>query len=78
MNIKIEDVAKLMGKDETFIRIGIQSGLLPIGTAIKSKSGRYNYYVSPKLFEKYTGIKISKILESKKINLVEINVKFNI
>lgn len=78
MNLKIEDVAKLMGKDKTFIRIGIQSGLLPIGTAIKDKSGRYNYYVSPKLFEKYTGIKISNNLEKQNINNIKINVKFNI
>lgn len=78
MNLKIEEVARLMGKDETFIRLGIQTGLLPIGVAIKNKSGRFNYYISPKLFEKYTGIKINNFLEKESINQIEINVKLNI
>ena len=54
MNIKVSEVAKLMGKSEQFVRIGLQRGLLPIGTAIKTGS-KYNYYISPKLLEEYIG-----------------------
>jgi hypothetical protein len=54
MNIKVSEVAKLMGKSEQFVRIGLQRGLLPIGTAIKTGS-KYSYYISPKLLEEYIG-----------------------
>ena len=55
-NLKIKDVAKAMGKSEMFVRIGLQRGLLPFGTAIKTSS-RYTYYISPSKFYKYIGIK---------------------
>lgn len=64
MNIKVSEVAKLMGKSEQFIRIGLQRGLLPIGTAIKTGS-KYSYYISPKLLEEYIG-------KDKKENEIEI------
>ena len=43
-----------MKKSEQFIRIGLQRGLLPFGTAVKL-STRYTYYISPKLFYEYIG-----------------------
>ena len=55
-NLKIKDVAKAMGKSEMFVRIGLQRGLLPFGTAIKTSS-KYTYYISPSKFYKYIGIK---------------------
>ncbi len=55
-NLSVAQAAKLMGKSLQFIRIGMQRGLLPIGTAIETKPGRYTYYISPKLFQEYTGI----------------------
>lgn len=64
MNIKVSEVAKLMGKSEQFVRIGLQRGLLPIGTAIKTGS-KYSYYISPKLLEEYIG-------KDKKENEIEI------
>lgn len=59
MNLKIEEAAKLMNKSQQFVRIGLQRGLLPFGTAIK-KNGKYNYYISREKFEEYTGIKIER------------------
>lgn len=50
--------ANLMGKAPSFVYIGLQRGLLPIGTALKKGEGRtakYSYYISPKLFMAYTG-----------------------
>ena len=64
MNIKVSEGAKLMGKSEQFVRIGLQRGLLPIGTAIKTGS-KYSYYISPKLLEEYIG-------KDKKENEIEI------
>lgn len=54
--IKVSDAARLMGVSEQFIRIGIRTGRLPIGEAVKLSS-RWTYYISPKRFEDFTGIK---------------------
>ncbi|MDR0918103.1 MAG: hypothetical protein LBM93_02475 [Oscillospiraceae bacterium] len=60
-------VAKIYGKDMSWIRSGIISGWLPIGKAtrngklitstedIDSKKGRINYYISPKKLWEETG-----------------------
>ena len=66
-NIPVKEVAKLMGKDQQFVRQGIIRGLLPIGTAFKKtivdqkwneekESSQYDFYISPKLLWEYTGI----------------------
>lgn len=60
MNLKVAEAARLMGKSEQFIRIQLQRGLLPIGCAKQNQNGKYSYYISPKLFEEYTGIKVTK------------------
>lgn len=52
--ITIKEVAKILGKSEQFVRIGLQKGILPIGTAVQLSS-RYTYHISPKLLEKYMG-----------------------
>lgn len=56
--ISISKASSLMGKSEQFVRIGLQRQILPFGNAIQGKGGRWSYYISPKLFEEYTGIKI--------------------
>lgn len=66
-NIPVKKVAKLMGKDQQFIRQGIINGMLPIGTAFKKtitdkkwneekESSQYDFYISPKLLWEFTGI----------------------
>jgi len=55
-NIPVTVVAKIMKKDQQFIRQGMIKGLLPIGTAFKKDgSDQYDYYISPKLFWEFTG-----------------------
>jgi len=56
-NISVRKTARILGKSEQFVRIGLQRGLLPIGTAVKMSSV-WTYHISPKLLEDYTGIKI--------------------
>ena len=59
-NISVAQAAKIMGKDQQYIRQGIIQGILPIGTAFKKQgSKQYDYYISPKLFYEFTGFKIS-------------------
>ncbi len=55
--ISIREAAEIMGKSQQFIRIGLQRGLLPFGTAVKL-STRWTYYISPKLFHEYVGYDI--------------------
>ena len=59
-NISVAQAAKIMGKDQQYIRQGIIQGIVPIGTAFKNQgSKQYDYYISPKLFYEFTGFKIS-------------------
>lgn len=53
-NISVKEAAKMMNKSEMFVRIGLQRGLLPIGTAIQTSS-KYSYHISPKLLKEYLG-----------------------
>lgn len=53
-NIKVSDAARILGKSEQFVRIGLQRNLLPIGTAIQM-SNKWTYHISPKLLQEYVG-----------------------
>lgn len=54
-NIPVTEAAKIIGKDQQFIRQGMIAGILPIGTVFKKEgSNQYDYYISPKMFWEYT------------------------
>ena len=52
----VAEAASLMGVSKDYIRIGLQRGLLPFGTAVKM-SNRYTYFISANKFFEYIGIK---------------------
>ena len=55
-NIPVTEAAKIIGKDQQFIRQGMIAGILPIGTVFKKDgSNQYDYYISQKMFWEYTG-----------------------
>ncbi|MBN2796211.1 MAG: hypothetical protein JXR88_12445 [Clostridia bacterium] len=54
-SISVKEAAEAMGKCEQFVRIGLQRGLLPIGSAVKMSS-KWTYYISPQLFKEFTGV----------------------
>lgn len=56
-NVPVSVAAKALRKDAQFIRIGLQRGLLPFGTAYKvnDKNTQYDYYISPSKLYEYTG-----------------------
>lgn len=66
-SVPIAVVAKVYGKDASWVRAGIIAGWLPIGAATRagklvtdvsemdSKLGRISYYISPKLLYEQTG-----------------------
>ena len=41
-----------MGKSPQFVRVGLQRGVFPFGTAVKLSS-RWSYHISPELFYEY-------------------------
>lgn len=66
-SVPVKIVARVYGKDECWVRAGIISGYLPIGTATRkgkvvtrvddmdSRKGRISYYISPKKLYDETG-----------------------
>lgn len=56
-NVPIETVAKIIGKDEYFVRKAIIERALPIGAAVQKRgSNTCDFYVSPKLLYEVTGV----------------------
>jgi hypothetical protein len=53
-NVPIPLVAKVLQKDQTWVRAGIEQGWLPIGYCTKG-AGKRNFYVSPKMLWEVTG-----------------------
>lgn len=66
-SVPVAVVARVCGKDASWVRAGIIAGWLPIGKATRngklvtsidemnSKNGRINFYISPKLLWTQTG-----------------------
>lgn len=53
--IKPKDVADALGISVQAVRIGLQQGKFPFGTAIKTSDSKYTYAIYPKAFEEYVG-----------------------
>lgn len=54
-NMKVSECARIMGKSDQFVRLGIQRKEFPFGTAVKVSGNRYNYHIAPKAFWDYMG-----------------------
>ena len=52
--ISVKEAASLLGVSQQFVRIGMQRGELPIGSAVKMSS-KWTYHISLYLLEKYLG-----------------------
>lgn len=53
--ITVKEAAELMGTSQQFIRVGLQRGKLPFGTAVKMSNQKYTYHISRKLLKDYIG-----------------------
>jgi len=62
-NITVKEAALLMSVGPQFVRVGIQQGVLPFGSAVKINGDRYTYYISPTKFAEYVGIDIPALRE---------------
>lgn len=58
--LTVQEAAKLMGKSQDFVRIGLQRSLLPFGYAIKTGKERYSYFISRQKFTEATGIEVEE------------------
>ena len=54
VGVTVKEAAERLGKSQPFVRIGLQRGLLPIGTAIKMSS-KWTYHISEKKLVDYNG-----------------------
>ena len=54
--LTVQEAARLMGKSEMFIRIGLQRNILPFGYAVKTGKERWSYFISREKFREATGI----------------------
>lgn len=55
-NVPIAEIAKAIGKDAQYIRLGLQKGILKFGTAMKMEnSSEYSYYCPDKKVWEETG-----------------------
>ena len=56
--LSVPKAAKLMNVSQQYIRVGMQSGRLPFGWAVKVGGSKYTYYISSKKLTEYTGIEV--------------------
>ena len=55
-NVPITEIAKAIGKDAQYVRVGLQKGILKFGYAMKlDQSSEYNYYCPDKKVWEETG-----------------------
>jgi len=54
-HVSVKEAAEIMGASEQFVRIGLQRGRLPIGTAVQIAGNNYTYHISAKLLVDYIG-----------------------
>lgn len=59
--VTIARASEILGVSVLTVRAGIQSGELPIGSAIKMSKHRTTFHVSPFLLSKYTGLSVEEI-----------------
>lgn len=52
--MKVAECAKILGKSEQFVRIGLQRGILPFGYAVKMSS-KWTYHISESKVYEYLG-----------------------
>lgn len=57
----VKEVAKKLGKSETFIREGLARGLLPFGTGYAISGKRRSFIIFRKKFEEYVGSERNEI-----------------
>lgn len=58
----VAEAAAIIGATPSFIRIGLQRGLLPFGSAVRyTENGKYTYHIVPVKVYEYMGLPVPDI-----------------
>lgn len=49
----VSEAAKQLGMNPQTLRLGLQQGCFPFGTAIQTSQHRFTYFINEKALEKY-------------------------
>lgn len=63
MRVTVIEAAKILDASPDFVRLAMQQGRLPIGSAAKTSS-KWTYHISSKLLAEYSGADVEKELET--------------
>lgn len=63
MKIRIKEVAKLMGASEQYVRDGLKTQQLPIGSAVQMSKKKYTYHISSGKLADYLGVTVKELEE---------------
>lgn len=53
--ISVVEAAKVLGKDPQYIRLGLQQGRLPFGSAVQKPTGHWSYNIITNRLYEYIG-----------------------
>ena len=56
--ITIADAARIIRKSQEYIRVGLQQGRFPWGTAVKTSDKQWSYNIIKKKFLEYAGLEV--------------------
>ena len=62
MRVTVAEAAAILETSQEYVRLAMQEGVLPIGSAAKM-STRWTYHISSKLLAEYSGADVEKELE---------------
>lgn len=62
MRVTVAEAAAILETSQEYVRLAMQEGVLPIGSAAKM-STRWTYHISPKLLAEYSGADVEKELK---------------
>ena len=53
--VKVAEAARLMGVSQQFVRVGLQTKILPFGCAVQISAKKYTYFISRAKLMQYIG-----------------------
>ena len=53
--VTVLEASKILEVSQQYIRMGLQKGILPFGTAVQISGKKWTYHISRKLLDDYIG-----------------------
>lgn len=61
-DINVEKTAKLIGKTPQYVRLGLQQGRLPFGSAVQKPNGKWSYDIVEVRLYQYLGKEMETVV----------------